>query len=251
MENKKSVGCFRLNRKLDALVVSIGIVCMIVGLVSLAQSTVPSGGPYYLQVPTSTWTCLVDQFSNGTYYYVNGTNWNVDYKSTNLTNVEKFALGNTTSGTVYLHELQHNTSLSISATQIVTQQYQGQIKYFTDTGSSSVTDCPVATTGNFTFPSGTSETTILTLATPSSITKLHNLYIDLSVLTQNCTLRVYINFTGSYVEMTSMTVTVAAGSYGLALKDMMINSAWKLTITSAVAEGATRYLFYQYFAETY
>ena len=64
------------------------------------QATVPSGGPYYLQVPVSIWTYLIDRFSNGSYYMVNGTNWKVDYQSTNLTNVEKFALGNTTSGTV-------------------------------------------------------------------------------------------------------------------------------------------------------
>lgn len=117
-------------KKFDVLLVGFGIVCMIVGLVSLAQSTVPSGGPYYLQVPVSTWAYLVDRFSNGSYYMVNGTNWKVDYQGTNITLVEQYALGNMTSGTLYLNQQQHNSSLTVPANVMVIEDYQGEISYF-------------------------------------------------------------------------------------------------------------------------
>jgi hypothetical protein len=237
--------------KMNVLFVGFGIVCMIVGLVALAQSTTPSGGPYYLQVPVSTWTYLIDRFSNGSYYMVNGTNWKVDYQSTNLTNVEKFALGNTTSGTVYLYGLQHNTSLSVLSLQKVIQDYQNKTTYYTSTGSFAIGDCPVSTNGTFTLTSDTSEHTIVTL-TPTSVEQVTNFYLDLSELTQNCTLRVYLKIDGvNYVELTSMTLTVAAGTKGLALKDHVIDTAWKLTIQSVVAEGASRAIDYRYFVNVY
>lgn len=105
---------------------------MVIGLVSFVRSTTPSGGPYHLQVPTSTWTYLIDQFSNGSYYMVNKTNWKVDYQSTNLTKVEEFALGNMTSGTLYLMQVQHNSSLTVSSSVMVTEDYQGQISYYSN-----------------------------------------------------------------------------------------------------------------------
>ena len=162
-----------MNRKFEALFVSVGIVCMIVGLIALAQSTVPSGGPYYLQVPTSTWTYLVDRFSNGSYYMVNGTNWKVDYQSTNLTKVEQYALGNMTSGTLYLNQQQHNTSLTISMNVKAIEDYQNRTIIFTSTGSRTLTDCPVATTSTFTLTSDTTEHTIVTL-TPTSVEQVTN-----------------------------------------------------------------------------
>jgi hypothetical protein len=169
----------------------------------------------------------------------------------NLTNVEKYALGNITNGLLYLIEVQHNTSLTITATQIVAQQYSGKLTYFTDTGSSSPTDCPVATTSTFTLTSDTSEHTIVTL-TPTSVEQVTNFYLDLSELTQNCTLRVYLKIDGvNYVELTGMTVMCAAGTKGMPLKDHVIDTAWKLTIQSTVAEGASRDIDYRYFVNVY
>jgi len=181
---------------------------------------------------------------------VNGTNWNVDYKSTNVTNVEKFALGNTTSGTVYLYGLQHNTSLTIPANVKVIEDYQGVFTFHTSTMSQHIPACPTNVTSTFTLTSDTIEHTIVTLTT-TTVEQMTNFYLDMSALTQNCTLRVYITIGGSYVEMTSMTLTVASGTKGLALKDMVINTNWKLTIQSTVAEGSSRAIPYEYFVDVY
>jgi len=188
------------------------------------------------------------------YCLINGTDdraGRLEYYSTNKTKTEQFALGNMTTGLLYLKEVTHNTSLSITATQTVAQQISGKIRYFTSTGSTSVTDCPVPTTDTFVLTSDTDEHTIVTL-TPTSVEQVTNFYLDLSELTQNCTLRVYLKIDGvNYVEMTSMTLTVAAGTKGLALKDHVIDTDWKLTIQSVVAEGASRSIDYRYFVNVY
>jgi len=238
------------NKKIEALFVGFGIVCMIVGLISLAQSTTPSGGPYYLQVPTSTWFYLVDRFSNASYYMVNGTNWKVDYQSTNLTKVEQYALGNLTSGTLYLNQQQHNTSLTIPANVMVIEDYQGVLTYRTASMAQHIPACPTNVSSTFTLTSDTTEHTIVTITT-TVVEQMTNFYLDMTALTQNCTLRVYITIGGSYVEMTSMTLTVASGTKGLALKDMVINTNWKLTIQSTVAEGSSRLIPYEYFVNVY
>jgi hypothetical protein len=97
---------------------------------------------------------------------------------------------------------------------------------------------------------GTTEHTIVTL-TPTSVEQVTNFWIDLSALTQNCTLRVYYTMGGSFKEVTSMTLTVAAGSAILTLKDHVIDQPWKLTIQSTVAEGASRDIPYEYFVDVY
>jgi hypothetical protein len=86
------------------------------------------------------------------------------------------------------------------------------------------TDCPVSTNGTFTLTSDTTEHTIVTL-TPTSVEQVTNFYLDLSELTQNCTLRVYLKIDGvNYVELTGMTVTCAAGTKGMPLKDHVIDA---------------------------
>jgi len=229
-----------------ALTVLLGCSLLFNGI----QATVPSGGPYYLQVPTSTWFYLVDRFSNASYYMVNGTNWKVDYQSTNLTKVEQYALGNLTSGTLYLNQQQHNTSLTIPANVMVIEDYQGLLTYRTASMSQHIPACPTNVSSTFTLTSDTTEHTIVTLTT-TTVEQMTNFYLDMSALTQNCTLRVYITIGGGYVEMTSMTLTVAAGTKGLALKDMVIDTPWKLTIQSVVVEGASRNIPYEYFVNVY
>jgi hypothetical protein len=53
----------------------------------------------------------------------------------NQTLVEQYALGNMTSGQLYLKELAHNSSLTLTATQNIFEQYQGVFKYWNSTGS--------------------------------------------------------------------------------------------------------------------
>jgi hypothetical protein len=213
---------------------------------------VPSGSQP--EDPLEAWSessVIIWQY-NSTFYAARNmsTNMVIDLVS-NLTRLEQNALGNMTTGLLYLIEVPHNTSLSITATQIVAQQIAPKLTYFTSTGSSSVTDCPVSTKSNFNFANDTTaEQTIITL-TPASVEMVCNVYLDVTTLTQNCTLKVYITIGAGYVEMTSMTLTVAAGTKGLALKDMVIDTNWKLTITSAVDEGVNRTIPYEYFVNVY
>jgi len=245
-----------LNKTFAVVLAAIILVSLAFGAVLTRMyfpqvGTIKGAGP---EDPLEAWSessVIIWQY-NSTFYAARNmsTNMVMDLVS-NLTRLEENALGNMTTGLLYLIEVQHNTSLTISATQIVAQQYSGKLTYFTDSGSASATDCPVGTPGNFTLTSDLTEHTIVTL-TPSSVEQMCNFYLDMSALTQNCTLRVYINMTGvGYVEMTSMTLTVAAGTKGLALKDMIIDTPWKLTIQSEVVEGASRNIPYEYFVNVY
>jgi len=98
-------------------VVALSILLGFSLLFNAIQATVPSTGPYYLSVPTSTWTYQIGKFSNGSYYMVAYDDWHVDFQSTNATTVVNNALGNMTSGgTLYL-------SPDIAVTGVVTISY--------------------------------------------------------------------------------------------------------------------------------
>lgn len=185
-----------------------------------------------------------------------GTYWTTDstghetYWSDNQTLVEQYALGNMTSGTLYLMQVQHNSSLTVPANVLVIEDYQGVLAYRTASMAQHIPACPTNVSSTFTLTSDTSEHTIVTIAT-TVVEQMTNFYLDMTALTQNCTLRVYITIGAGYVEMTSMTLTVASGTKGLALKDMVINTNWKLTIQSTVAEGSSRSIPYEYFVDVY
>jgi hypothetical protein len=69
----------------------------------------------------------------GTYYYTmqNGTTGALDYYSTNQTLVEQYALGNLTKGgAVFIKNLQHNSSLTISASIQIFESYQGNFQTY-------------------------------------------------------------------------------------------------------------------------
>jgi len=70
--------------------------------------------------------------SGATTYYCmqNGTDGFLKYYNTNKTLVEQFALGNSSSGTVFLKGLQHNTSLTVPANVMVIEQYQNKLRYY-------------------------------------------------------------------------------------------------------------------------
>jgi hypothetical protein len=82
----------------STIVLALSILLGFSLLFNVIQATTPTGGPYYLSVPTSTWKFLIGQFSNGSYYMVNGDNWHVDYQSPSATLVINYAIGNLTSG---------------------------------------------------------------------------------------------------------------------------------------------------------
>jgi hypothetical protein len=189
---------------------------------------------------------------NALYCLQNGTTGVLDAYNSNQSKIQTFATGNLTAGggSIFIKDIAWNTSVSIPNSVIVIESNSGAFTYRTATLTQHIPDCPTNVSATFTLTSDTSEHTIVTL-TPTSVEQVTNFYLDMSALTQNCTLRVYITIGAGYVEMTSMTLTVATGTKGLALKDMVINTNWKLTIQSTVAEGASRSIPYEYFVDVY
>jgi hypothetical protein len=107
--------------------------------------------------------------------------------------------------------------------------------------------------GTYSHSSNTNEQIILTI-TVNGAAKLVNLWLDLSALTQLCTIKVYSKIDSSnYVEVPSMQLSNvdAASRKGMLLKEMTIDTDWKITLTSGTAEGASRNIPYRYYMEIY
>jgi parallel beta-helix repeat protein len=80
----------------------------------------PPNGPYYLIVPSSTWSYEVSQFSNGSYYSVNGSDWSVSAPSSNASAVINNAIGNCTYGSeVFFNNATYYLSVPILVTKTV------------------------------------------------------------------------------------------------------------------------------------
>jgi hypothetical protein len=156
-------------------------------------------------------------------------------------------------GSLFLKEVQIG-SVTYGSTVLIIEEYQGKRTYYRNNQKlREVGDCPIAVSGTHTHTSDTDEQTIVEL-TPTVVTKLHGLYLDTVNLTQAFTIKVYGKVDGTnYREIKSMRLenaTVADGP-AFALKEQMINTAWKITLTSAVVEGASRSVPYRYFTEVW
>jgi len=159
----------------------------------------------------------------------------------------------TSGGTVILKEFEKPAGLSISANRMFIVHYQGSVKIYTSTASGKIGNTPQAVSDTFVLQNNTNEQDLLEL-TPTTITHLYNTYIDLNALTQNCTIKIYSKIDDTnYRIIPSMTLSGIPASQrkGLLLKDLWINTDFKITIQSAIAEGATRNIPYRYFKEEY
>jgi len=96
--------------------------------------------------PTSPYSYIID-VSGSTYRMKNGSDGQISYQSTNVTRVEQFALGNMTFGTLYLKQVQHNSSLTVPANVMVIEDYQGVLTYRT---ASMAQHIPASSTDNIT-----------------------------------------------------------------------------------------------------
>ncbi len=123
---------------------------------------------------------------------------------------------------------------------------------------STLPDCPVDSHGTFVLASSTSEQTLLTWVSGTNLTgilKVYNVWLDLNALTQNCTIQVYNKIDGTnYRLMPSFTlsnINATITGPGLVMKELMFDTDFKITITSTIAEGATRNIYYRIFSEEY
>jgi hypothetical protein len=236
-------------RKLFAVILLSIFMCMLI-LYPLTYA-VPKPSPnLQLDDWPSTTSYVIKTDGLGVYWMTDSTGHET-FWSDNKTLVDQFAAGNLTSGgKIYSMDLQWDAAVAVPANVLVEEFYLGVLTYRGATSTQHIPDCPTNVSGTFTLTSDTTEHTIVTL-TPTSVEELTNFYCDLSALTQNCTLRVYITIGGSFVEMTPMDVACAAGTHGMPLKPFTIDTPCKITIQSVVVEGASRDIPYEYFVNVY
>ena len=94
----------------------------------------------------STFSYVIKTDGLGVYWMTDSTGHEA-FWSDNQTLVEQFALGNLTSGTIYLMQVQHNSSLTIPANVLVIEDYQGVLTYRT---ASMAQHIPASSTDNIT-----------------------------------------------------------------------------------------------------
>lgn len=111
---------------------------------------------------------------------------------------------------------------------------------------------PTPVVSSYTVQNNTNEQTLIELQ-PSVVTKINSFWIDTDALTQTCTIKVYSKIDGTnYREMQSMRLSGMPPTVpAIVLKEVTINSDFKITIQMAVSEGSTRNLPYRYFKEEY
>jgi hypothetical protein len=249
-----------LNKKFAATIAVLVLACIALGaLFSITLyfpqlGSIKAEGP---EDPLEAWSeasYVIWQY-NSTYYACrNMSTLMVESLSSNKTYVEQQAIGNLTAdgGTIYLKQVTLDTALTYGATTLIIQDYQGQLTFYRNSLKlREIGDCPTVTNGTFTLTNDTTEHTIIEL-TPSVVTYLYNFWLDLNALVQNCTIRVYSKIDGAnYREILAMRLSdlTPADAEGLVLKEQMISTAWKITIQSTVAEGASRSIPYRYFTE--
>lgn len=122
---------------------------MLVTPVASALTPLPSDrGPgnssaYKFSVPFTEYQWIIAQFRDGTYYAINGSDWNImtiaepwqpvapwAALASNLTALEEQVLASTTSGKILLNEVAYNYNLTIPANVTVIESYNGLTRQF-------------------------------------------------------------------------------------------------------------------------
>lgn len=131
-----------VKRQLRVLIVAVAVLLVTLSLfctqAASANSLATTG--YYLATPYSPYDWLIGNFSSGSYYAINGSNWaNMmtwpspapwsDYAG-NSTQVIEAALAATTAGTVYLKEVPMDYGLTIPANVQVIENVNGLTRVF-------------------------------------------------------------------------------------------------------------------------
>jgi hypothetical protein len=98
--------------------------------------------------------------------------------------------------------------------------------------------------GTYTHPAGTTEQDAIVLSI-STRTKINNIYLDLTNLTQNCTIRIYAKIDGAtYVLLDSLAWTTSDED-GVVIDSIVSDVDVKVSIQSAISEGTSRSIPYR------
>jgi len=170
----------------------------------------------------------------------------------NLTYTCEMTDGNLTNGgLIFLKQVQKPLDYTPSANVTVWESYQDSVKIYTSSSSGKIGDCPTTANDTLTLQSGTSEQYLLNV-TVTATTHFYNFFFDVNALTQNCTIKIYMQIAeGNWAEMTDMRKTALSTDDGLILKEFWADHNLRFTFQSHVSEGTTRSIPYRYFSEGY
>lgn len=102
--------------------------------------------------------------------------------------------------------------------------------------------------GTIVHPAGTGEEDSLEV-TPSELTEYETLLLDVNALTQNTTIRVYIQIDGTNNRLVNSAVfptDFPTNAEGVPISLYPMSVEWIITLQSAVTEGADRDVPYRY-----
>jgi len=130
---------------------------------------------------------------------------------------------------------------------------QGFAAYLTQTRAALLDNLQSETvSGTITHPTGLAEVDALEV-TPVELTEYSIVLLDMNALTQNITIRVYIQINGTNYRLISSAVfptEFPTNAKGVPIELYPISVPWKITLQSAVTEGIDRDIPYRYVRRT-
>jgi stress response protein SCP2 len=99
------------------------------------------------------------------------------------------------------------------------------------------------TISSYNLPNDVAENTAITVTTTKRL-KLDSIWLDFVNLVQDVTIKVYHKIDGTNYRQYDEFSWTTSEEDGILLRDITINGDWKLTVTSAVAQGAIKAIPY-------
>ena len=231
---------------------------LLITIVFVATLTYVSSLPYiedisevWIQPPFHTANYIIDVYNSTHYCAKNGTTGEYQWFATTLLSVCQSANDDLANGgLIIIRNAQKPDGLTIASNVVFEVYYQDTMKYYTNSSSGKIGNSPIYVDDTFTLQNNLNEQTLLEL-TPTNITNVYMLWLDISNLTQTCTIKAYQKVGASYEENKAMRLTnIGADERGvLTLKSLWIVTDFKITIQNGVLEGTTRIISYRYFKE--
>lgn len=96
---------------------------------------------------------------------------------------------------------------------------------------------------SYNLPNDTAENTAIEITNTKRL-KLESVWLDLNTLVQDVTIKIYHKIDGTNYRQYDELSWATTDEDGVLLSGITINSDWKLTITSPVAQGGTKAIPY-------
>lgn len=123
-----------VKRQLLRVSVLVLTVVMVAGCaftaVPMVNAQMISTSGYYLQTPLPIASMYVGKYTNSSYFCINGSNWQNFAQASNWTLIESYALGNTSSGTVWMDDTPFNYNVTVPANVSVIENLNGLTRTF-------------------------------------------------------------------------------------------------------------------------